>query len=389
MSNVWQYRHTVLALTTLAFATTMVSRLVISPLVPELTTTFDATTSDFGLALTGMWAAYALAQYGGGVLANRYGERLVILAALGSIAAASVLLAVAPNFPVFAVVALLLGCAAGLPYSATTSLLSKSFDAVGRAIGIYIAGGPIAGLLVPVVVTAVSAAFGWRIAVLVAASVAAPVFFAVMVGVRPQAPAATEGDGNGSSVGVREVLSRPEVRYTIVLAAGGAFAWQATASFLPTFLTDHHDYTVRFAGVLFGGYFLLHGLTQPVTGWLSDRFGRDLATVATMASAAVGFCLLVVVSSVGAIVVGLALVGLGMSWGAPVQSRFMDQFDDAERTVAFGLVRTVYMTIGSLGSVVVGVLSDQFGWTVAFGLLAILMVGEVVVLVANSVLGAD
>lgn len=380
----WRYRHTVLALTTLAFATTMVARIAVSPLVPELTETFGATKADFGLALTGMWAAYALAQYPGGVLASRFGERSVILLALALIAGASVLLAIAPIFPLFALVTVLLGAAAGLPYSATTSLLSKTFEDVGRAIGIYIAGGPIAGLLVPVIVTTASALFGWRIAILLGAVVALPALLAVSTGIRPQPPSADENDGFALETAI-DVLRRPQIQLTIVLAIGGAFTWQAVASFLPTLLTEHHDLTVQMAGILFGGYFLAHGLTQPITGWLSDWAGRDAAAALTMGSAMVGIVVIIVAPAGPLVGLGLVLLGLGMSWGAPVQSRFMDQFGPAERTIGFGLVRTVYMTVGALGSVVVGVLADYYGWAVAFGLLAALMAFEVLVLAATAI----
>jgi MFS family permease len=386
----WHYRHSVLLLTTLAFATTMIARLAVSPLLPDITTAFSVSTGDVGMALTGMWSAYALSQYPGGVLANAIGEKRVILLAVGLIACSSVLLALAPAFPLFAAATILLGAAAGLPYSATTSLLSKNFDNIGRAIGFYIGGGPVAGLVVPIVATALSARFGWRAATLFTAVVAAPVFLSVTWGIRPPPVAERESVDSALSLrSMRELLARPGIRYTILLAVGGSFAWQATASFLPTFLVKHRAMTIQSAGVLFSAYFVVHGLTQPMTGWLSDRLGRDRASVITMGSAMIGYCVLLLASGPLGVVGGVALVGLGMSWGAPVQSRFMDQLDGAERTVGFGLVRTVYMTIGSLGSVVVGTLSDVYGWTVAFAVLALIMAVEVVLLTANVVLDLE
>ncbi|MUW15972.1 MFS transporter, partial [Halorubrum sp. CBA1125] len=82
----WRYEHTALALCTLAFTATMIARLVISPLVPEITVQFGVTNATVGLALSGMWLAYALAQFPSGVLGDRYGERAVILTAVGATA---------------------------------------------------------------------------------------------------------------------------------------------------------------------------------------------------------------------------------------------------------------------------------------------------------------
>ncbi|SEH65565.1 hypothetical protein SAMN05192561_12211 [Halopenitus malekzadehii] len=51
----------------------------------------------------------------------------------------------------------------------------------------------------------------------------------------------------------------------------------------------------------------------------------------------------------------------------------MDDISDAERGPGFGLVRTVYTTLGATGSVVTGVTADVLGWTASFGLLAVIM----------------
>lgn len=62
-----------------------------------------------------------------------------------------------------------------------------------------------------------------------------------------------------------------------------------------------------------------------------------------------------------------------MTWGAPVQSQLMDQLGDAERGIGFGLVRTVYLLIGAIGSSVVGIVVTHTGWAIGFSLLASLL----------------
>ena len=92
-------------------------------------------------------------------------------------------------------------------------------------------------------------------------------------------------------------------------------------------------------------------------------------------AAAVG-CAVIVAGSGGAAVAAVPIVGVAMSWGAPVQSRFIDSLASDERAAGFGLVRTVYMLLGALGSVVVGSLSDVAGGGVAFGAPVALLGGE-------------
>ncbi|SMO50315.1 MFS transporter [Halorubrum cibi] len=389
----WRYAHTALGLCTLAFTATMVARLAISPLVPEITAAFEVTNATVGLALSGMWLAYALSQFPSGILGDRYGERTVILVAVGSTAVASLLIAASPSILSFMLFTVVLGAGAGLHYSVATTFLTRQFDDIGRAIGVHVAGGPIAGLAAPPAAALVGARYGWRAGVLLGVVVAVPVFGLFAWRIRPTEPRRPDQPMRERfAVGpLAELLSRPSILYTTGLATLGAFTWQATASFLPTFLEIGGGLSGALSALLFSLYFLIHGGTQPLTGSFSDRIGRDETVILTMASGVVGYALLVVSTRDGTglapIVLGVLFVGLAMSWGAPVQSRFMDLLSDAERGAGFGLVRTVYMVFGASGSVVVGAVSDVAGWAVAFGLLAAVMAVGLVTLLTNRWLG--
>lgn len=387
----WRYRHTVLTLCTLAFASTMVARLAISPLVPDVAAGLSISTGEIGLALTGMWAAYALIQFPSGVFGDRFGERRVILAALSLTAAASILLAFATSFATFALFTVLLGLAAGLHYTVATTFLAKQFDEIGRAIGVHVAGGPLAGLVAPVAAVAIGARYGWRVGLLLGAVVGIPVFALFAWRVRETPPtypdrAMTE---RFELAPLAELLSRPRIVYTTGLAICGAFTWQATASFLPTFLIEYRGFSQAVSGVLFSAYFVIHGATQPLTGWLSDRFGRDAAASLTMGLGVLGYSSLLLGSGLFSAVLSVGVIGLAMSWGAPVQSRFMDVLGDAERGAGFGLVRTVYMLVGASGSAVVGLLAQTLDWSVAFAFLSGLMGIGFLAVVSSRVFDLD
>ena len=360
----------------------MAARLVISPVVPSIGEAFAVPNGAIGLALTGMWMGYAAAQFPSGLLADRYGERRIILVAVGGTAVASAMLAFAPSYPVFLLGAVVLGTVAGLHYSVATSLLTRTTDQIGTAIGIHTAGAPVAGVLVPMAAGAVGAWLGWRWALALGAAVALPVTALVLYVVRPRPPVRPH-----QSVWSRlrpgpmlDLLRRPPIGRTVGLAAVGMFVWQATASFLPAFFVAHHGFSEATAGALFSGYFLVQGVTQPGIGALSDRIGRDAAASLAIGVGIVGYGLLVFGGGLGVAVLSVSLAGLSMGWGAALMPKFMDHLDDHERNSGFGLVRTVYMMLGAAGSVVTGLVADLLGWNVAFLGLALLLAGMLAVL---------
>ncbi|MFB1062760.1 MFS transporter [Natrinema sp. H-ect4] len=381
----WRYQQTALLLCTFAFMATMAARLAISPLVPAITDDFAVSNAALGTALSLMWATYALTQFPSGIFGDRFGERRVILVALGLTAIASLLLAVSPSYEFFVLFTIVLGVGAGLHYTVATTYLTKQFANTGRAIGLHIAGGPVAGLVAPIAATLIAVRYGWRAGVLLGFFVAAPIFVLFAWRIRPTEPDRPEQPmRERAELGAMvELLSRPSIAYTTLLSFLCAFVWQATASFLPTFFAEGQGLSPAIASALFSLYFVVHGLTQPLMGGLSDRIGRDSAAIVTMSAGIVGYGLLVVAGSLPQFVAGVLFIGLAMSWGAPIQSRFMDLLGASERGTGFGLVRTAYMTTGATGSVVVGILADLYGWDVSFTLLAGIMILGLGILVAN------
>lgn len=384
----WRYQETVLALCTLAFFATMVGRLAISPVVPLITDEFAISNSLIGLALTGMWIAYSASQFPSGVLADRIGERSVILIAIGGTALTGLSVALAPFFALFVVGTIALGATAGLHYSVATTLLTRAYDNIGTAIGVHNIGAPAAGLLAPPVVAWIGVRYGWRPAVGLAAAIAAPIFVLFAWGVRPTEPQRPDRPMRErfEPGAVLELLTRPKIAFPVALAILCTFVWQAVVSFLPTFLVVHRGHSAAFAGVVFAGYFVVQSPAQVAVGWVSDRYGRDFATAGCMIVATVGFVFLIAVPGWIGLVAALVLVGTGLSYQAALLPRFMDVLSKEERATGFGLVRSVYGIIAGVGSVATGVIADAFGWAVAFSVLAALLVVVFAALVANRAL---
>ncbi|AHG02991.1 lactate dehydrogenase [Halobacterium sp. DL1] len=386
----WSYQRTLLGLTMTAFFGTYVARLVVSPLIPDIMLTFDVSKSAVGLVLTGMWAAYAVMQFPSGILGEKYGERTIIVASLLLTGVGSLLLAAAPSFPAFALFGVFLGVGAGLYFPAAATLLTNRFENVGQALGFHNMGAPLAGLLTPVAAVFVATQFDWRVAITLGAVVAFPV--AALYASRIRSSDSEHPDLNiTDQFNVRSnvaLLVRPSIGFTTTLAFLGVFVIQAIQSFFPTFLVEYVGTTQTYASVAFAVLFALQGITLPLVGRASDRFGRDRTIRACYVLGTAGLALFLVGDTV-VHVVAVPLLSLGFSWPPAIQARFMDALRDDEQGVGFGLVRTVYMLLAALGSVVTGALATFFSWQVAYGVLAVIFAALAVLLTLNRVLGWD
>lgn len=385
----WRYSETVLTLCTAAFFITMTGRLAISPVIPDISADLGISNAAVGGALTAMWITYALVQFPSGVLADRFGEPVVILASVVGTGATVLLIGAAPAFGVFVLGTVLLGTAAGLHYSVATALITRTYDDIGTAIGLHNVGGPAAGLVTPLAVAWVASTYGWRVALglfAVPAALIGALFWWRVRSAQPRRPDQPIRDRFALDP-VVSLLSRPTVVFTAVIAAISDFAWQALASFLPTFFVQYHGYSRTTASTLFALYFVAHGILQVGVGSIADYFGRDIGTALCMVTGIAGLIALVFGTGFDIIVGGILSLGLGMGWSAAVFPRFMDHLSRSEQSSGFGLIRTAYMLVAAWGSVVVGTLADLFGWAVSFGTLAALLGVALGLLAGNRALG--
>lgn len=126
------------------------------------------------------------------------------------------------------------------------------------------------------------------------------------------------------------------------------------------------------AGIVFSAYFVVRGSLQFGVGHLSDRYGRDFALSLCMIAGAVGLTVFVCGPGLAAVAVATVLAGLGASFFPALDPRFLNEIGDEDTGSEFGLVRTIYVMVGSTGSIGVGLLVDLFGWPTAFLVFAVL-----------------
>jgi len=365
------------------------ARIAISPFVLAIAATFGRSKGDIGLVLTLLWAIYAVFQFPSGVFADRYGERRVVVLALGLATVGALLVAWAPTFLAFALAVVILGSGAGMYFPAGTALLDRRFERTGQAFSFHSAGGPAAGLAVPVVASLVAARLGWRAGILVGAAAAAIGFLAIVIAMGPTPPTSPEMRIRDRLIPTTafDVLSRPRVAFTTLVAVLGMYVFQAFVSFFPAFLQEYHGLTTQESSLATGVAFVLIAAVLPLVGRADDTFGHDIFLVVPLLVTAAGFATLLIPVGRPAIAAGVLLVGVGLTWGGVIQSRFMREFDDDERGTGFGLVRTTFVLLGSVGSAATGYLAEASGWPLAIGVVVALLVLAALLVTGNRLLG--
>jgi YNFM family putative membrane transporter len=382
----WEYRHTVLALCVLAYFGIRFIEFALSLVFPDIQQALGTSVFAIGVAVTASTVTYAISQLPSGALGDRFGERAVIIAALGLTGLASLLFAAAPRGSFIVLGMSLIGLVSGAYYSPATALLTDLFEETGRAIGIHRVGAQAVGFTGPIVAF-VGASYGWRTVPLLSALVTIPILVGFGLFVRSRAPPQSE-------TSLRErvhpstlstILARPKIAFSTAIAGFGQFADTATFSFLPYILREYQGLSLQLAGVLFTLYFVALTVAQPASGWLSDRLGHDSVAIITLLIGVTGYIVLLSRITFTLIVVAVVFLGLGMGWGPPVQSRIVDELPETERGVGFGLVRTVYIAFAGLCGVIIGGTVTISGWGGAIAILAIIMAIPAVALGVNTI----
>ncbi len=370
----WRAPYTVLSLCVGAYFAVRFSQVVVGPVVPLVIGEFGVSRAEIGIALTGMWVGYALVQLPSGAFADRYGARRIVLVALTISAGATFVLAGSPTFLAFGIATVGLGIGAGAYYNPATALLTREFDGIGGVIGVHRIGGQVAGVAAPIAAAIVSVRYGWRATVAVGAVLAVVVvglFVRTHTGAprrNPETPLRKLFD----PATLLRVVTRPHARSTTFMMTLVEFVGLAAMAFLPIFLVEQYGFSIAGANVLFAVFFAVSAICQPLSGWLSDRIGRDSTAALLALAGLLGYSALVVGGSVLVAVAAVVLAGGALSTTPVLQARMMDGLSGTNRGRGFGSFRTLYLLVGSTGTAIVGTTADVAGWSAAFGLLATL-----------------
>jgi MFS transporter, YNFM family, putative membrane transport protein len=328
-------------------------------ILPRLGEDFDVSPSATGLTISVVVLAVAAAGWLWGLVSDRYGRKRTLTAASALLAVPTLLVALAPSFPLFLVFRALQGlCMPGLlivgvPYVAEVFTPGLG----GRAMGLYVAGLFAGGVVGRVGVGLLTAAAGWRLALglLVILPVAGAL---VMRRTLPEAPLPVRSERARSAV--LGQLRNPRVLRPAVIASALFFAFVSVFSYA-TFRLEDPPFAYGTGAVSLIFLLWALGVAGPPAGRLADRLGWRRVALLGLCSSAAGVLLslpALIVSFVGA----LTLVITAMFVGVTSAQLGVSEAGEVDRGVASAVYFTLYYAAGAAAGFLPGLAWQAWAW---------------------------
>lgn len=356
-------------------------RMIYPVMLPYLRTAYELDLTAAGLLLTVLFLAYALGQFPGGMLADRFGERFTLTAS-AVISAVTLTLVVTANSAVvlFAATALF-GFGTALYAVGRYTVLPRLYtDRLGAANGVTAASQDAGQSILPPVASVIAAVFLWQFGFGFAIPLfllSAVVLWAV---VPPRSSSASDDDSGLSRDDLSVLLSvfrQPSVVYATAVLIVGLFVWQAFTSFYPTYLIEVKELSTTVASFLFGTFFALGILIKPLAGGAYDRFGirRSLTIVAS--GPTIGLIVLPYVDDLWILILITAFVSTLLGFATVVEPSLLHSLPEEIRGTGFGILRSIGFTIGATSPVLFGAAADRGFFDEMFTVLAVLSAGMI------------
>jgi YNFM family putative membrane transporter len=328
-------------------------------ILPVLGQEFGVSPSRAGLTISVVVLAVAAGGWIWGPLSDRWGRRRSMTLASGLLVAPTIGTALAPSFGV------LLGCRAlqglcmpglitvGVPYVAEVFAPALG----GRAMGYYIAALVGGGILGRVGVGLITAASSWRwgLGAIAGVSIAGAVVMRRMLPEAPPPPRELRG-----RAAVAAQLRNVPLAVPAAIGAALFFTFVGIFSYV-TFRLERPPFDLGTEASSLVFVLWVFGVSGPVAGRLSDRFGWRRVAAGALTLALVGVAISLP-STFPTLVLGLALVILGMFGGVTAAQLGVADVTETNRGVGTALYFTAYYVAGALAGFVPGLAWQAWRW---------------------------
>ncbi|EMA50580.1 MFS transporter [Halococcus thailandensis] len=350
-----------LAVVAAGWLTVLGGRYLFPAILPQVKEFFAVSNATAGVAVTTVWAAYALMQFPAGMLTDRFGERALLGTSLAVSAVAVVAVSLAPTFVLFLGGCALFGLGTGLYGPARGTALSATFgEHDGTAIGLTLAAGSVGSALLPFAASVLVGPLGWQTTVVLLAIPYLAVAIAIRRVLSRRTPTASPS-GRPSIRGLLRALRTAVSRRTVTAVSAATlslFVMQGLTSFLPTYFIAVKGFSQERAAALFALLFVGGALAQSVAGNAADYYGDRTVLLATAGFGVLPLLALPFVQGFVPVALLTILLGSRLAINPVSNAYIIAVVPSAVQGTAWGFFRTTFFLIAATGSTVVGLFFD-------------------------------
>lgn len=343
-------------------------------LLPLWAQAFGLNYTQVGSLKTAYSAAMALFQMPAGVLAERYGERSLLVGGTILAGAAFAGMAIAGGFISLFLIILLIGLGSAVQHPLASAIISQAYAARRRrsALGIYNFFGDVGKMVVALGVAMAAGAIGWQATavgygaiVTVAGAILLLVLWRFSLGQPRAAAAASPGptEIHAGLNGLRLTNARGFTLLSCIHAVDSA--GRTGALTLLPFVLVQKGASPATIGLALACIFAGGAIGKLACGLLADRVGI-LRTVIVTECATAAILLAILATPLTTAIVLMPLLGIALNGTSSVLYGTVTDFVHPDRQArAFGLFYTIGSAAGGSSPVLLGALSDWVGLTQA------------------------
>ena len=339
-------------------------------LLPEARIGLDLSGAQFGSVLAARQMTSWGTTIGAGYLGDRFSNRAPIILgiSLSLVGVAFFIAGHAPSYPALFGALLLAGLGPSLYHPPALGELSRRFpDRRGFAISLHGTGGNAGEVLGPVVVAGLLTLMTWRGVLqlsLFPAVLAGVLIWGLMRSLARSQPESASSRAYFSSIVA--LLKDPVMVFLLLIAAVRSAGDSAVTGFLPVYLRQDLDFSATRVAIYLSLSQMAGIVTQPITGHLSDKYGRKVIMIPGVAA-------------VGLLSLALSVAGTGMrltlivvakgAFSFPLHHIFIAAaIDVAKGHMQSTVVALIYGAgvLGTFSPYAAGLIADGYGTHGAF-----------------------
>lgn len=216
-----------LAAITLAFSFTFLSRYIWSPLMADVSGEFGINATQAGLYMSAFFAGYLVTQIPGGIMADRYQPKYILIACTVLGGAMTALMSKITSYEMGLMIRVITGISSGCVMAQCSKVVALTFAPQERAsaMGVVLASPPFGITLAQSLGAPLNQAFGWRTTFVIVGAVAVGVVVLLALFVKPvekSVPAERTAGAAGKAV-AQTAAAKPQAQAGMLEGLVGFF----------------------------------------------------------------------------------------------------------------------------------------------------------------------